>query len=147
MKENKFLPDGYLENNYKRLSVEDVMEFAKLLENRPSSKVEELAKLFKNYITGEIHDRLIADGKMPVGVVLNTAKIQDDDFMALAIYSLGKYFNIKWLTSGSKDSDAVTFVWDSFYTYELAARMEMNKLAFSDLDFYRLQWHGQPLKR
>lgn len=125
-----------VETHRKSITVEDVKEIRKLFQNPPPSKVDDLAKLFKPYMTGESHDKLKADGIMPVGVVMNPSKIKDEEFLKLAIYSLDKHFNIRWLFSSSAESDAVIFVFieAGFYTVR---DIEMKK-HISPVELYRL---------
>ncbi len=122
--------------NRKEIKLEDIKAVHKLFLNPPTSKMDDLAKLFKKHITGEIHDKIIAAGQIPIGVVLNRAKIQDEDFLALAIYSLDKYFNIRWLTISSKEADAVTFVFIENHFYFVHNREMMNHI--SHVDLYQL---------
>jgi hypothetical protein len=86
--------------------------FKKLCLMPPPSKPEELAKLFKPYITDEAYNNLIQTQILPAGVVLNSAKFQDDDFFRNAIHSLGTHFNIQWCLSRTRQDDAVHFIYN-----------------------------------
>lgn len=115
----------------KKITIEDVMQVRKLFENPPPSKVDDLAKLFRPYITGEVYSKIIK-GSMPSGVVLNVNKLPDD-FLKLAVYSLDKYFNIHWITSGSPESDAVIFVPSISDYFEMESTIKRD---FSPQDSY-----------
>ena len=95
--------------------------------NPPPSKVDDLAKLFQPYITGEVYSRLKNDGIMPFCVVLNFTKIPDEEFVELAVYSLDKYFNLRWAYASSPDSDAVTFVFNDL-VFRLAQAYSLKDL-------------------
>lgn len=119
----------------KEITKEDISVLQKMFLNPPPSKVEDLAKLFRDYITGEARQKLKTHGEIPLVVILNLSKIKDEDFFKLAIYSLDKYFNIRWICADSPESDAVTFVFleTAFDFYKtLSLEVEMKPIPFID---------------